>query len=81
MVVGDRVVFFDPQRHALRSAGADGVVTLAGSIEGLRDGAAPEAQLFEVGAIAALPDGRIAVLDQDRAKRTVVLRMVQSAPR
>ncbi len=64
-VRGDRLVFFDGPRAALRTLSPSGTTgTLAGFRRGQRDGAATEAELFDVPAIAIVGDGSIAFVDQ-----------------
>lgn len=67
---GDRVVFYDRVRDAVRALARDGsVVTIAGSRPGRRDGSVAEAELFDVVAIAKVGDRVLAV---EEARSSVV---------
>jgi hypothetical protein len=73
-VAGDRLVFSDTHRSAIRAIGPRGVTTIAGSLEGRRDGSTADAQFLDVVAVAALADGTYAVAE--RGAGTVVLRII-----
>jgi hypothetical protein len=76
-VVGDQVVFADRAREAVRAAGPGGLVTLAGSQPGRRDGPAEQATFFGIEAIAPLAGGRVAALERDFAKHTFLVRVIE----
>lgn len=73
-VSGDRLVFVDRNREAIRAVDAAGIVTLAGLRGGRQDGAAETAELFNTIALGISVDGRVRFVDTttvDAVLRTV----------
>jgi hypothetical protein len=60
---GDRLLFYDRGRHAVRRVDSAGITTLAGSRSGRHDGPGADARFFDVAAIQALPGGAIDVVE------------------
>lgn len=63
-VAGDRLVYYDVRREAIRALGTGGTSTLAGSRPGRRDGPAATAELFNVQAVRILADGRVMTVEE-----------------